>query len=347
MAFTPAFWQSFLAAEVPSYRAHQIVREIERSRTEPLAYLRSRAKLTPAEMERLREVDDRALERVLAAGARLLWGDLLPPLLDGSPNPPAALFAWGQPEVLHRPAVAIVGTRAATTYGKAVAQKFAESLAGSGLVIVSGGALGVDAAAHKGALAAEGSTIAVLASGIDRVYPSMHGPLFQRIRESGCLVSQFAAGTRTSRYRFLIRNHLVAALSLGVLVVEAPEKSGALVTAHAAVEMGRPVFVVPANVDNLNFRGSHALIRDGAALVDHPDQVLQALGMSASRQQAPAVALTEQQRQIVETLIGDPVSPEIIVSKTGLPPEVVLSELTMLELDGIVIQDLGRYAKRP
>jgi|GEM_PF-677031 len=265
--FAPAFWQALLAAEVSAFRAEQIVREIVGSGVDPIGFLTTRARLTPAELERIRGVDPRALESALAAGVEILERDRMSaPLLD-SKNPPFALFANGNVDVLDRPAVAIVGTRSASTYGKAVAMKFSEALARSGIVVVSGGAHGVDAAAHKGCLAEGGSTVAVLAHGVDQAYPAMHRSLFERIRESGCLLSPFAIGIKPSRYRFLVRNHVIAALSAGVLVVEAPEQSGALSTAHAAAEMGRQVWVVPANIDQPGFKGSHALIRDGASLV--------------------------------------------------------------------------------
>ncbi|HRF58368.1 MAG TPA: DNA-processing protein DprA [Fimbriimonadaceae bacterium] len=346
--FAPAFWQALLAAEVSAFRAEQIVREIVGSGVDPIGFLTTRARLTPAELERIRGVDPRALESALAAGVEILERDRMSaPLLD-SKNPPFALFANGNVDVLDRPAVAIVGTRSASTYGKAVAMKFSEALARSGIVVVSGGAHGVDAAAHKGCLAEGGSTVAVLAHGVDQAYPAMHRSLFERIRESGCLLSPFAIGIKPSRYRFLVRNHVIAALSAGVLVVEAPEQSGALSTAHAAAEMGRQVWVVPANIDQPGFKGSHALIRDGASLVDHPHQILADLGIEP----APAPARSESARSVPQTAIlhaleATPLAVEKIVLKTQLSPEEVLAELTMLELDGLVLREDGGFARRP
>ncbi|MBX7131405.1 MAG: DNA-processing protein DprA [Fimbriimonadaceae bacterium] len=347
MSLSPAFWNALLAAEMPGYRSRPILDEILKSRAEPLSYLLTRAPLTPAERERVRNVNPRDLESVMKAGATLLSDSGLPDALLESPNPPLALFAWGKAEVIHQPTIAIVGTRGATTYGKAVAMKFAEVLAAAGVTIVSGGALGIDGAAHRGALAGGGSTIAVLATGIDGVYPTVHRGLFQHIREHGCLISQFAAGTKPMKHRFVVRNYLVAAISQAVLVVEAPEKSGALNTAHVAAEMGRPVYVVSANIDNLNFRGSHALIRDGAILTDHPDIVLHGLGLASGPVPQAKTHLSTEQEQILAALSSHPTAPELIVAKTGLAPEVVLSELTMLELDGFVLQDLGGFALRP
>lgn len=347
MAPTPLFWDTLMAAEVPAFRVHKIIEEVLASRNEPLTYLQSRAQLTPAERERILAVDPRNLERTLELGATIHTGEHLPEALRDSVNPPPALYVWGNAGVLDNPCVAIVGTRGASTYGKAVAMKFAEALAHAGVTIVSGGAVGIDASAHKGALKAGGATTAVFATGIDGCYPSLHKGLFSQIRESGCLVSQFAAGAKPSRHRLVARNHTVAGLSQAVLVVEAPERSGALLTARAAIEMGRHVFVVPANIDHPGFRGSHALIRDGATLIDHPDHLLTDLGLTARPPARPLADLTPDQERIVEALTVEPISPELIVAKTGLPPEVVLSELTMLEIDGVVIQDLHGYARRP
>lgn len=257
---------------------------------------------------------------------------------------PAAIFVWGDDTCLHKPKIAVIGTRGATTYGRAAAQKFAEAFALAGVTVVSGGAAGVDAAAHEGAIESGGRTVAVLGTGVEQVYPAMHRQLFQRIRGSGCLVSQFAAGTRPKPFRFPLRNHLIAALSDAVLVVEAPERSGALITAHSAADLGRQVFVVPANITNMNFRGSHALIRDGAALVDHPDQVLEAVGIDPMGPKPSLPEMSPTQSKIVNALAVRPLSAELIVDQTGLSTAEVLSELTILELDGRVLRDPTGYA---
>lgn len=347
MTLSPAFWQAFLAAEMNPARAQALLAELERLRVEPLSWLQSEARLSKTESEKVRKARFDRLEKVLAQGAGVIAGPMLPNPLVDTKAPPPALFVWGKSEVLYEPCLAIVGTRAASAYGRAAAMKFAEHLAQSGLTIVSGGALGIDAAAHKGALAVGGKTIAVLGTGIDDVYPLAHRGLFQQIRESGCLVSQFAVGAKVMPHTFKARNFVVAALSSGVLVVEAPEKSGALGTAGIANELGRPVFVVPANIDNGNFRGSHALIRDGAILVDHPDQVLEALGFEPRGMEHLSHDLDERQSLIVEALTEGPLAPEVLSARTGLSPEAILTELTLLELDGIVLQDSGRYLLKP
>lgn len=304
--------------------------------------------LTEPERERAATANVGLAAKLFEHGVCLLRKADLPERYRQSANVAPALYCWGNPGCLESPLVAIVGTRAATTYGKAAAQKFAEALARAGATIVSGGALGIDAAAHKGALAVGGKTAAVLLSGIERVYPRVHSGLFEQIKSSGCLLSQFAIGTFSSReYRPLMRNHTVAALCAAVVVVEAPERSGALSTAGAANELGRHVFVVPANIDNLNFRGSHALIRDGATLVDHPDQVSEALGLMPVPEAVVDSPVSEIQRKILSVLSGDPLASEFIVQRTGLDTSEVLSELTILEIEGKVLKDRGGYALRP
>lgn len=268
--------------------------------------------------------------------------------VSNDPSLPPVGFAWGNLTVLEAPRLAIVGTRNASTYGRAVAQKFAEAIAACGVTIVSGGAHGIDAAAHKGALAVNGKTVAILITGIERSYPLEHRGLFKQIRESGCLISQFAVGATAGKFRPLIRNQTVAALSEALLVVEAPLQSGSLNTAKAAVQLGRQVFVVPANIDADGFRGSHALIRDGATLVEHPDQILEAMGilkMAAPVGMPPD--LTDVQQRILEVLTTEPLASEFVAERTGLDPADVLSELTMLELEGIVIRDFGGFCKKP
>lgn len=282
----------------------------------------------------------------LARGLHVLVEDDYPELLaqaEGSP----ALFVDGDVSCLHEVSVGIVGTRDASTYGKACAQKFAEVLGRAGVTVVSGGALGIDGAAHRGALNGGGKTAAVLAGGVDHVYPSVHAGLFQQIRAQGCLVSQYALGTRPSDYKFLVRNHLIAALCQAVFVVEAPPKSGALVTAQASAELGRDVFVLPANIDQKRFRGSFNLIRDGATLVYHPNQILEALGVAVPAAAPETPPASSEGERILSVLTVQPISTEIIVERTGLEASAVLSELTMLELDGRVIRDAGGYAVRP
>lgn len=285
------------------------------------------------------------LPGALADGASVLESEDYPETLQESGNMPPAVFVKGSVECLYGPTVAIVGTRAASTYGKACAFKFGQALARAGVTVISGGALGIDAAAHKGALDAGGKTAAVLGTGIDGAYPQVHRVLFKQIAESGCLVTQFAVGSKMGDYKFLIRNMLVAALSRAILVVEAPARSGAISTANAANELGREVFVVPANIDHFGFQGSFALLRDGATLVTHPDQILESLQIAPQQVDLPPSSVLG--AQLLALLSSDPLSTELIVERSGLDTGDVLSELTMLELEGRVVRGPAGYAIIP
>ncbi len=346
LSFPAQFWQRFLAAEMSGSKGRDLLERLGPSCVDPVAQLERYEHLTPAERRRINLAPQDEFETALRQGVRVLESEDIPGVYQESPISPA-LFFDGSPVCLEAPTIAIVGTRGASTYGKAVAEKFAEALAKAGVTIVSGGALGIDAAAHKGALNVGGSTVAVLAGGVDHVYPAVHGGLFRQIKDSGCLVSQYAVGTRPIEYRFLERNGLIAALSLGVLVIEAPARSGALRTAHDAADLGREVFVVPANIDNLKFRGSFNLIRDGATLVDNPYQILESLGIEPQASTESEAAASSTGEIILKVLTVQPLSAELIVERTGFPTAEILSELTLLELEGRVIRDAGGYAIKP
>lgn len=336
-----AFWQRVLASEAEPARLAAILEEV----SDEASFL-AHPGLSEGERRRAVAASLDAAETVVQGGTRLLTGRDLPEILNELPIPPPALFFRGDPAAFDAPTVAIVGTRKASTYGMAVAHKFAEALAKAGVTVVSGGALGIDAAAHRGALKSGGRTLAVYGTAIDREYPPVHASLFREIEANGGLISSFACGTATRDYRFLLRNGLVAALSLAVLVVEAPPRSGSLHTAHLAADMGRDIFVVPADLDRRSFHGAFGLIRDGAQICWHPGQILDSLGL------APAPVAMEPQAtgpaaRILAVLGSDPVSTETIVERTALSAPDVLSELTMLELDGLVIRDALGYAKPP
>jgi len=336
-------WQALLAAELSPTKALEFGRRIQSGSLDREKFLTS-APLSETEAQRAARAKN--LSDGLPAGIQLIPQDEFPALLNQIPVPPPAVFASGDFAVASAPTAAIVGTRGASPYGRAVATKFAEALARAGVTIVSGGAVGIDAAAHKGALAVGGKTIAVLAAGIDINYPAVHSGLFRSIQESGCLVSQYAIGTKPNGYRFLARNGLIAALSQVTILVEAPLRSGGLRTAHCANEFGRQVFVVPANIDNLNFAGSHALIRDGATLVDHPDQVLEAMDISAAPARGVPSYLSDTARMIHGVLSLEPLSVEKIVDLTGLDPSTVLSDLTMLEVEGVAMRESQGFVTR-
>jgi DNA processing protein len=255
-----------------------------------------------------------------------------------------ALFFRGDSLALNQPTIGIVGTRSATSYGKNCARRFASDFAKAGAVVVSGGAIGIDTAAHEGAIDAGGQTVVVKPSGLDVHYPKLNEMLFERVAQNGCLVSQFQFGMSPRPESFLQRNHLIAALSQVVVIIEAPPGSGAIRTAVNAAEMGREVFVVPGPIDQRNFIGSHALIKDGCTFVDHPDQVLEAMGIEPGSKKK-----VEPQKgtagEILKVLSAESMSVEEIVEKTALESSEILAELTILELDGNVIRENGRYSK--
>jgi DNA processing protein len=335
--------QEILAAEVSPAKARAILAS---------GMLASQSSLvSDAERARIGRIPPDALQNALGNGVRCLTEESYPELLLETNVVGPGLFVSGDPSCLHRPTVGIVGTRNASAYGKACAQKFAEVLALRGVTIVSGGALGIDAAAHRGAIAVQGSTTVVLANGVDVTYPAAHTELFKQVRANGAIVSQYACGTKPSDYKFLQRNALIAALSQAVLVIEAPLRSGALRTAHVANDLGRPVMVVPSSIEHQNFWGSFGLIRDGATLVHHPDQVLEFLDLepvlSGLENESGTVATSYLSDRILSALTVDPMPIEKIAEHTAASTSDILAELTMLELDGRIIRSGPGYAIRP
>jgi DNA processing protein len=310
-----------------------------RSEQEAIERLQRLPGMTAAERTRLDKVPSAAAALQNGAMVRSAQ-ELGKPGLEALTQWPA-YFVQGHLDALERPTVAIVGTRGATTYGKAAAQKFAEEIGQAGAAIVSGGAFGIDSAAHQGALASGTPTIAVLPCGIDKVYPPANRDLFKRIAQAGLLLSQFACGYTPRKDSFLLRNIVIAALADAVLVVEAPEKSGALFTARHANEMGKPVYVVPAAITQHTFRGSHELIRQGATLVDHPNQVLEDLNLISGAAKANVTEVSGIQASILAHLSSEPIPAEKIGELSGIAPDDLMAELTLLELEGKIIRAAG------
>lgn len=342
------FWQLFLSADLPLEKSREFLKNLGTFH-DPVAALRSWPYLSMEERRKLDKVDNTVIKRAADAGVTVLTERDFPDTLTQCPSPPVALFAWGDTGILRAPKVAIVGTRRATTYGKAASQKFAEHLSRSGVTVVSGGALGIDAAAHKGALEGGGQTVVVCGTGVDKSYPSTHTELYAQIRRNGgCLLSQFPLGTPSLPHHFLQRNQIIAAICDALLVIEAPLRSGSLSTASAAADLGKPVYVVPGNIVLENYRGSHQLIREGATLVDHPDQVLEAMGFEQNIQseQTDLTRLTEAQLQIVGLLNDLPQSPETLLSSLNMSASELLTELTMLEIEGLVKKDGPGYSRK-
>ncbi len=256
-------------------------------------------------------------------------------------DPPVVLYVRGEFRESDRFAVAIVGSRRASVYGRSMAERIARDLARRGLLVVSGGARGIDSEAHKGALSAGGRTVAVLGCGIDVDYPPENAELFAKIESSGAVVSEFPPGAQPEAWRFPGRNRIISGLALGVLVIQAPSDSGALITSTYAAEHGRDVFALPGNVDDLRNEGCHALIRDGALLVTSADDVLEALGFlvsedSSKRAEVGMDSLSDVERKIVGILSLQPKHVDQVIQESELSVGEVTSALTMLEMNGIV-----------
>lgn len=317
----------------------------------------------PALQRYLREPDWRGVEQDLrwleGAGNRLLRIDAAdyPARLRELANPPSALFMHGDPSLLELPQLAIVGSRTPSTGGRRTAEAFAAHLAEAGLVISSGLAAGIDAAAHRGAMQANGLTLAVTGTGLDRVYPASNRELAHAIAENGLLVSEFPIGTPPLPGNFPRRNRILAGLALGTLVVEAALKSGSLITARLAGEAGREVFAIPGSIHNPLIRGCHRLIRDGAKLVETGDDVLEELGpllgdfrlpltakgsvAPAAQIEAPHADVDAQHVQVLDAMGFDPTTTDELVQRTGFPASEVSSILLLLELRGHVSSGAG------
>lgn len=256
-------------------------------------------------------------------------------------DPPVVLFVRGRLLESDRFAIAIVGSRRPSPYGAAMAEKLAGELAARRLTIVSGGARGIDTAAHKGAIAGGGRTIAVLGCGIDQNYPPENARLFQRIAETGAIITEFPPGSGPDAWRFPARNRLISGLSLGVVVAEGAEDSGALITAQYAADQGREVFAVPGHVDNPRSRGPHRLIKDGAKLVESAADVLEELGVEAEPAEKQQLAiplddLSPGEKKLVEMLSLQPKHVDEIIGESGLQASQVIGALTVLEMKGVV-----------
>ena len=285
---------------------------------------------------------ERELERLAKTGAHLATqdDDNYPHLLRDLSDRPPLLFVQGDLACAAQPCLAIVGTRRASRYGWDAANRLAEDLAQQGITIVSGLAQGIDAAAHRGALNAGGRTIAVVGTGIDRVYPRENSDMAEAIAAQGAIISEMPLGAPPLAKNFPQRNRLISGLSLALLVAEAPEKSGALNTAAHALEQGRDVFAIPHNIFSATGRGCNKLIQDGAKLIADADDILDELNVTHRNVQTSIQAQEIQPENELESIVfaqlgADPVHVDIIVRQTQLPTAKVSSALTMLELKGL------------
>jgi DNA processing protein len=290
-----------------------------------------------------------ALAAAQAAGIEPIgWHDSrFPALLSCVPDPPPLLWTNGRSEALGRPTVAVVGSRAATPYAMDVADRLGEELARRGIVVASGLARGVDSAAHRGCLRGHGLTVAVLGSGLDRVYPAEHAALAKEISRQGMLVSELGPAAAPLPEHFPLRNRIISGISLAVVVVEASEKSGSLITARCALEQGRDVMAVPGSVLSGRNRGSHSLLKDGAKVVESADDILDGLGWPAA--QAPPASGSKSQNS--DTLLARMEAGEVyrldeLIELTGMSGPRLLPRLMELELAGLVTgMGTGRFAR--
>ena len=287
-----------------------------------------------------------------------------PKLLRQITDPPPVLYAIGEkefvPQLLSEPQLAIVGSRNATINGKQIATDFAQKIAESGLVITSGLASGIDGAAHKGALIPQsGATIAVTACGLDRVYPANHKLLAEQIAKQGVLISEFPIGTTPKPGHFPRRNRIISGLSLGVLVVEASSKSGSLITARIAGEQGREVFAIPGSIHSPLSKGCHALIRNGAKLIETVAEILEEVknhidlsdsvhqvSLSANEPDLGQNSIDPDYEKVLNSMGYDPISIDNVIEQSGLGAEVVSSILLILELNGEITHNgNGSYVR--
>ncbi len=292
------------------------------------------------------------LKRIRDFGCTLLTREdnLYPPLLREIYDPPIVLYVRGKLEERDRHAIAMVGTRQSTMYGREACGRLSGQLAASGITVVSGGARGIDTAAHEAALRAGGRTVAVLGTGMDIVYPAENIELFKRIAESGAVITQFPFGRRGDKQSFPIRNRIVAGMTQGTVVIEANRASGALITANLAAEYGRTVYAVPGQINSPRSAGCHGLIKDGAQLCESAEDVLAEFAnfnYSFDEQpELPLPALTPAEQTIYNVLTHEEMQQDAIIRRSELPPAQVSVALLQLEMKKLIQQHPGRLFTR-
>lgn len=265
-----------------------------------------------------------------------------PELLSHIGQPPPVIYLYGNSALLEMPSVAIVGSRAATSYGRRVGRTIGRDLATAGICVVSGVALGIDAAAHSGALDADGATIGVLGCGLDVVYPRGNRRLYDRLRESGLLISEYTLGIPPEGFRFPARNRIIAGLSRAVLVVEASKKSGSLITVQHALEQGREIFAVPGQVDSVKSGGTHWLLQQGATLAVSAADVISHLGLDHGRTAPQSARISQNPRldpkleAVLSVIEPYPQSRDALLQRSGLTAGKFNEVLLTLELEGLV-----------
>ncbi len=293
---------------------------------------------------------DAQVQKLLQKGVRLVTrkDSDYPVNLTHVHDPPPFLYIRGTLLPEDRVAIAIVGSRAASAYGRTMAQALARGLAERGVTVVSGLARGIDAEAHRTTLTAGGRTIAVLGSGVDVIYPSEHRGLAEEITKSGAVVSEFSLGSKPEAMHFPYRNRVISGLTLGTVVVEATEKSGSLITARCALEQNREVFAVPGNVTTGRSQGPHRLIKEGAKLVETVDDILSEIAPTLvttplAAPSSPPLTLEPDEERLLGVLESDPIHVDAVIAKSGLRAARVLEMLLGLELKGAVTQLPGTH----
>jgi DNA processing protein len=335
LTLTPGIGAAALRGMLREFGLPQAV--LEKRRSELARFIEGPA-LESLDSPQVRAAVQRALAWAAEPGRAIvtLADETYPRALLEIADPPALLYAVGRVELLQRPAIAVVGSRNATAQGESNAESFARVLGDAGLTIVSGLALGIDAAAHRGGLTGAASTIAVLGTGIDVIYPRRNAALAEQIAARGLIVSEFALGTAPAAHNFPRRNRLISGLARGCLVVEAAVASGSLITARSAAEQGREVFAIPGSIHSPFSKGCHALIKSGAKLVESAEDVLTELnGFKPSGYAATTASRADHGESVLLAHMGhDPVDVDFLCTRAGLSAEQVSSELLRLELDG-------------
>ena len=291
------------------------------------------------EPQMLRSRATAAIERAARDNIALVaWTDpRYPAPLLAIPDPPPVVWMRGTDAIFSMPAVAVVGSRAGSPYALAVAERLSADLAARGVLVISGLARGVDAAAHRGALSVDGATAAVLGCGVDVIYPPEHRALSIEIARKGAVVSELVPGTPPRAIFFPQRNRIISGLSRAIVVIEAGDKSGSLITARCALEQGREVLAVPGNVLSGRNRGGHALLRDGAKIVENADDILEELGMLAAQRPDLKTGEGADVDSILECLLpGEPCDLDALSERLGLAPSRLLPRLLELELKGLI-----------
>jgi len=336
LSLTPGLGPSSLRSLLKRFGLPQAV--LARKRAELTAFM-TPAVVEALDSERVAQSVARALEWAAAPGHEIvtLADDTYPKALLEIGDPPPLLYAHGDVSLLQRPAIAVVGSRNATAQGESNAAQFAKALSDAGLAVVSGLALGIDAAAHRGGLAGRGSTLAVLGTGVDVVYPTRNAELAAEIARKGLLLSEFPLGTPAAAHNFPRRNRLISGLTRGCLVVEAALPSGSLITARFAAEQGREVFAIPGSIHSPLSKGCHSLIKSGAKLVESAEDVLAELsGFRPSGYASTAMETANADIGLLAVMGHDPVDVDSLCERAGWSAEQVTSELLRLELDGRV-----------